>query len=177
MRKLIALTALSGALWAFPAAAMTATQAACPLELAPKDLGSRATAQIVNEPADAAQKQPVIDAFSAVVEACLKREHVTGPQAEPYIRYVIARIIHGEMARSLMALGVSSAMIDRVFDLGAGKRNPSPEQLTDEQFAALDREMNKTGMDLKKMPTSVLSLIGAYVGVTAEMHRSADLVR
>lgn len=177
MRKLIALAALSGSLWALPAAAMTASQADCPMQLAPKGLGARAVDQVLNEPADAGQKQPVIDALSAVADACLKREHVTGAQEEPYVRYVVARIMHDELVRSLAALGVSTAMIDRVFDLGVGKANPAPEKLTDQQFAALEQEMAKTGLDIKKMPESVIGLIGAYVGVTGEMHRSAELVR
>lgn len=176
MRKLITLAALCSALWAFPAAAMTASQAECPVQLTPKDLGARAVEQVLNEPVDASQKQSVIEAFTVVADACLKREKVTGAQAEPYVRYVIARIMHDDMVRSLTAQGVSTAMIDRVFGLGAGKLNPSPDQLTDEQFAALDQELTKTGRDIKKMPKSMVGLIGAYVGVTGEMHRSADLV-
>lgn len=177
MRKLIALAALSGALWALPAAAMTASQAECPVQLASKDLGARAVDQVLNEPADASQKQPIIDAFSVVADACLKRENVTGAQADPYVRYVVARIMRDELVRVLTAQGVSTVMIDRVFGLGAGKPNPSSADLTDQQFAALDKELTKAGLDIKIMPQSVVGLIGAYIGVTGELYRNAELVR
>ena len=83
MRRAIALTLLSSALWALPAGAMTTSQAECPNQLAPKGLGGLATEQIINDAADTGDKQSTVEAFKAVVESCIEREQITGAQTEP----------------------------------------------------------------------------------------------
>ena len=83
MRRAIALTLLSSALWALPAAAMTTSQAECPSQLAPKGLGGLATEQIINDAADTGDKQSTTDAFRTVFESCIEREQITGAQTEP----------------------------------------------------------------------------------------------
>ena len=176
MRKLAVVAAFSLAGVALPAAAMTVSQAECPNQLAPKGLGARATDQIVSDDSESTKEQSTIDAFKAVVQSCLKREHIIDDQTEPYAKYVIARIIYDDMAQRLTKLGVAPAMLDRVFGLGQGKLNPSPDDLTDAQFDTLSKELAKLGMDFEHLPDPVTALIGGYVGISAEMYRNADLV-
>ena len=176
MRKFTVIAALSLAGLALPAAAMTVSQAECPSQLAPKGLGALATDQIVSDDAGSKKEQSTIDAFRMVVESCIKREHVTAQQTEPYAKYVISRIIYDDMAQRLTKLGVAPAMLDRVFGLGQGKLNPSPDDLTDAQFDTLSAELTKLGMDFDHLPDPVTALIGGYVGISAEMYRNADLV-
>ena len=177
MRKAIAMTLLSGALLALPAAAMTASQAECPSQLAPTGLGGLATEQIINDTADTGDKQSTVEAFRAVIDSCTKREQITGAQTEPYAKYVIARIIYDDMAQRLTKLGVSPALLDRVFGLGQGKLNPGPDEMTDAQFDALSGELAKQGMDFENLPEPLTGLIGGYVGISSEMYRNADLIR
>ena len=177
MRRAIAMTLLSSALLALPAAAMTVSQAECPNQLAPKDLGALATEQIINDAADTGDKQSTVEAFRAVIDSCVKREQITGAQVEPYAKYVIARIIYDEMALRLTKFGVAPAMLDRVFGLGQGKLNPDPDDLTDAQFDALSGELAKQGMDFGNLPEPLTGLIGGYVGISSEMYRNADLIR
>ena len=177
MRKAIALILLSSALLALPAAAMTASQAECPSQLAPTGLGGLATEQIINDTADTGDKQSTVEAFRAVIDSCTKREQITGAQVEPYAKYVIARIIYDEMAQRLTKLGVSPAMLNRVFGLGQGKLNPGPDEMTDAQFDALSGELAKQGMDFGHLPEPLTGLIGGYVGISGEMYRNADLIR
>ena len=176
MRSAITMTLLSSALLALPAAAMTVSQAECPSQLAPKGLGALATDQIVSDAADMSSKQSTVDGFKAVVQSCLTREHITAQQTEPYAKYVIARIIYDDMAQRLTKLGISPAMLDRVFGLGQGKPNPTPDELTDAQFDTLSKELAKQGMDFGRLPDSLTGLIGGYVGISGEMYRNADLV-
>ena len=177
MRKAIAMTLLSGALLALPAAAMTVSQAECPNQLAPKDLGALATEQIINDAADTGNKQSTVEAFRAVIDSCVKREQITGAQVEPYAKYVIARIIYDDMAQRLTKLGVSPALLDRVFGLGQGKLNPGPDEMTDAQFDALSVELAKQGIEFDRLPESVTGLIGGYVAISGELYRNADLIR
>ena len=176
MRRVIATAMLCGALWALPAAAMTGSQAECPSQLAPKGLGALATDQIVGDTPGATKEQSTVDAFRTVIESCSKRENITAAQYEPYAKYVISRIIYDDMAQRLTKLGVAPAMLDRVFGLGQGKLNPSPDDLTDAQFDTLSKELAKLGMDFEHLPEAVTALIGGYVGISAEMYRNADLV-
>ena len=171
------MTLLSSALWALPAAAMTASQAECPSQLAPKDLGGLATDQIVKQADDTGDKQSTVEAFRAVIDSCTKREQITGAQVEPYAKYVIARIIYDEMAQRLTKLGVSPAMLNRVFGLGHGKLNPGPDEMTDAQFDALSVELAKQGIEFDRLPESVTGLIGGYVAISGELYRNADLIR
>ena len=171
------MTLLSSALWALPAAAMTASQAECPSQLAPKGLGGLATEQIVKQADDTSNEQSMAEALRAVVDSCTKREQITGAQTEPYAKYVIARIIYDEMAQRLTKLGVSPAMLNRVFDLGQGKPNPGPDEMTDAQFDALSVELAKQGLDFENLPEPLTGLIGGYVAISGELYRNADLIR
>ena len=171
------MTLLSSALWALPAGAMTTSQAECPSQLAPKGLGGLATEQIVKQADDTGDKQSTVEAFRAVIDSCTKREQITGAQTEPYAKYVIARIIYDEMAQRLTKLGVSPAMLNRVFGLGQGKLNPGPDEMTDAQFDALSVELAKQGIEFDRLPESVTGLIGGYVAISGELYRNADLIR
>ena len=168
---------LSSALWALPAGAMTASQAECPSQLAPKGLGGLATDQIVKQADDTGDKQSTVEAFRAVIDSCTKREQITGAQTEPYAKYVVARIIYDDMAQRLTKLGVSPALLDRVFGLGQGKLNPGPDEMTDAQFDALSVELAKQGIEFDRLPESVTGLIGGYVAISGELYRNADLIR
>ena len=168
---------LSSALWALPAGAMTTSQAECPSQLAPKGLGGLATEQIVKQADDTGDKQSTTDAFRAVFESCIEREQITGAQTEPYAKYVVARIIYDDMAQRLTKLGVSPALLDRVFGLGQGKLNPGPDEMTDAQFDALSVELAKQGIEFDRLPESVTGLIGGYVAISGELYRNADLIR
>ena len=176
MRKALALILLSSALMASPAAVMTVSQAECPNQLAPTGLGALATDQIVNDADETNNKQSTVEAFRAVIESCVKREQITGAQLEPYAKYVIARIIYDEMALRLTKFGVAPAMLNRVFGLGQGKLNPTPDEMTDAQFDTLSGELAKQGMDFEHLPEPLTGLIGGYVGISSEMFRNADLI-
>ena len=172
----MALAALGAALAALPAAAMTPGQAACPAQLAPKTLGPLLTQEMMNFKEGQAQNPAIAAGVKQVLDACIKREKIKPDQEDAYTKYVIARVSHDDLAGQLAAMKVPTAMLDRVFLLGPGLANPTPDQITEDRFATLIDELDKAGVSIDKLPANAMNMMGAYVAVTGEMYRDMALV-
>ena len=176
MRKTVIMAAVSAAFIAMPAAAMTPGQANCPAQLAPKNLG----AMLVNEMMNFKEGQEVNEAMTKAIkqvnDACVAREKVPADQQDAYARYVIARVSYDELVRQLTGFKVPLSIVDRVFDIGPGRANPTPDKVTESQFTTLVDELGKAGVSLDKLPDPALGMMGAYLTVSGEMYRDQALV-
>ena len=177
MRRLIGLAILAAGMAAQPAAAMTAGQANCPVELAPKTLGPMLIQEMLTYKEGQVKNRAIVDVVMQVLTACLKREKVSAAHTDAYTKYVISRISHDELARQLGAMNVPTAMLDRAFGLGPGLANPRPDQITDDQYNTLVPELNKAGVKFESLPQNAANMMGAYVAVTGEMYRGMAVVR
>jgi len=177
MRMMIVAAALAAGLAGQPAAAMTAGQAACPVQLAPKTLGPVLVQEMLNYKEGQPGNPETSKALSALVDTCIKREKVAADQEDAYTKFAIARVSHDELASQLGAMGVPTAVLDRVFALGPGLANPTPDQVSEDQFNTLVSELTKAGVKVEALPKPALSMMGSYVAVTGEMYRDMVLVR
>lgn len=171
MRKTGLILAAAAAFAAVPAAAMTPGQANCPAQLAPKGLGARLVEEMLNFKEGQEADPSLTEAIKQVDDACVTREKVPAAQQDTYVRYVMARVSHDELARQLGAMNVPVAVIDRVFGIGPGQRNPAPDQVTEDQFNTLVAALEKAGVSIDKLPEPALGMMGAYVTVSGEMYR------
>jgi hypothetical protein len=71
---------------------------------------------------------------------------------------------------------VPTAILDRVFGLGPGLRNPVPDDITEDLFGNLVTELTKAGINLDSLPKDAMTMMGSYVAVTAEMYRDMAAV-
>ncbi|MFM5916083.1 MAG: hypothetical protein ACKOOL_00960 [Novosphingobium sp.] len=156
---------------------MTAGQANCPAQLAPKDLGAKLVYEMMNFKEGQDTDPALTSAIKKVNDACVAREKVPDSQQDLYARYVIARVSHDELVRRLSALKVPIPVLDRVFDIGPGRTNPEPDKVSEAMFNALVEELSKAGVDIDKLPDEGLGLMGAYVTVSGEMYRDQALIR
>jgi hypothetical protein len=177
MRIMILAAVIAAGLIGQPASAMTPRQAACPVHLAPKTLGP----VLVQQMSDYKEGQPdnpeTTKALVAIVDACMKREKVAADQEDAYTKFVIARISRDELVRQFGTMGVPITVLDRVFGLGPGLANPTPDQITEDQFNTLMAELTRAGVKVDTLPKPALSMMGSYVAVTSEMYRDMALVR
>ena len=177
MRYLVPLAAaLTASVAAHPAAAMTPGQAACPGQLAAKTLGPMLAKEMMEYKAGQAQNPAIAQAVKQVLDICIKREKVSADQEDAYTTYIISRVSHDDLSRQLGAMKVPTVIIDRVFGLGLGLRNPTPDQITEDQFNALVKELASAGVKIDSLPEDAMTMMGAYVAVTGEMYRDMALV-
>lgn len=176
MRKTFFLAAMIATFAAVPAAAMTPGQANCPAQLAPKELGPGLVDEMMNYVEGQETNPALTQSVKVVNDTCVAREKVQAADQDTYTRYVIARVSHDELVRQLTGAKVPIELLDRVFDIGPGRKNPGPDQISEAMFTALLDEMTKAGVDVDKLPERALGLMGAYVTVSGEMYRDQAAV-
>lgn len=176
MRKTVILAALSASLIALPAVAMTPGQTNCPAQIAPKDLGAMLVNEMMNYKEGQETNPALTTAIKQVNDACVAREKVPADQQDTYARFVIARVSHDELVRQLTTFKVPISIVDKVFDIGPGRANPTPDKVTEAMFTTLVDELGKAGVSLDKLPEPALGMMGAYVTVSGEMYRDQALV-
>lgn len=177
MRQAMVTAATSIALFAAPAAAMTAGQASCPVEKAPSGLAAKLVEETLTI-REGQEADPVLStALLQIDSVCAAREKVPTEQQDDYTKYIIARLKHDEMARQLAAMKVPVAVLESVFDIGPGKRNPTPQQVTEAQFNIMVAELAKDGVSIDQLPDRALGMMGAYVTVTGDMYRAQAAIR
>lgn len=159
-----------------PAAAMTPGQAFCPAQLAPNSLGPMLTDEMMTFKEGQARNPAIAQGIKQVLDICMKREKVRADQEDDYTKYIIARIGHDDLARQLGKMKVPTAIIDRVFGIGPGKRNPTPDQISEDQFNTLVTELAAAGIKVDSLPENALTMMGAYVAVSGEMYRDMALI-
>ena len=177
MRKLVPLAAVVAAFAAYPAAAMTPGQMECPAQLAPRNLGPLLTQAMIDYKEGEPQNPEITKGVKLVLEACIKREKVAANQEDAYLKYVIARVSHDDLRRHLGAIKVPTAVLDRVFGLGPGLRNPLPDQIAEDEFNTLVSELKAAGVELDSLPKNAITMMGAYVAITGEMYRAMAAVK
>ena len=177
MRKTVLLAAAAAALAAFPAAAMTAGQANCPAQVAPAGTGAKLVEEMMNYKEGQDTNPALTQAITEVNDTCVTREKVPAASQDTYTRYVIARLSYDELVRRFAAMKVPVAVLDRVFEIGPGKRNPTPDQVSEAQFNTLVEELQKVGISVDKLPEMALGMMGAYVTVSGEMYRDQAAIR
>ena len=64
-----------------------------------------------------------------------------------------------------------------LFEIGPGKRNPTPDQVSEAQFNTLVTELSKAGISVDKLPDGALGMMGAYITVSSEMYRDQATMR
>lgn len=178
MRKIVLLAAVTAAAFAaLPAAAMTPGQSNCPAQVAPANVGAMLVEEMLTYKEGQETNVPLTEAIKQVNDTCVRREKVSVAQQDNYTRYVIARLSHDELARQFVTMKVPVAVLERVFEIGPGRRNPTPDQVTEAQFNTLVVELDKVGVAVDKLPERALGMMGAYVTVASEMYRDQALVR
>ena len=177
MRKIVLLAAAAAAIAALPAAAMTPGQANCPARVAPSDLGAKLVNEMMTYQEGQETNAALTQAIKQVNDTCVAREKVPAAQQDTYTRYIIARISHDELLRQFAGMKVPVAVLERVFEIGPGKRNPAPDQVTEAQFNTLVAELSKAGVSVEKLPDGALGMMGAYITVSSEMYRDQAMMR
>ncbi len=160
MRKTGLIAAIAASCVALPATAMTPGQANCPVRLAPKDLGARLVQEVLNYKEGQDTDPNLTEAIKHLEDVCVQREKVPAAQQDVYIRYVMARLSHDELVRQLGAMKVPVTVIDSIFGIGPGRQNPSPDQVTEDQFNALVSALEKAGVSIEKLPDQALGMMG-----------------
>ena len=156
---------------------MTPGQIACPSQVAPKNLGPLLTQEMVNYQDGQAVNPEITNGVKQVLDVCVKREHVAADQEDAYTKYIIARISHDDLSRQLATMKVPTAILDRVFDLGPGLHNPTPDEITEEKYNSVANELTNAGVNMEALPKDALTMMGSYVAVTGEMYRDMAAVR
>ena len=177
MRILVAAALLTAGISGQSAAAMTPGQASCPVQLAPKTLGPALVQEMLAYKEGQPGNPETAKALSTVVDVCIKREKVASEQEDAYTKYVISRVSHDELARQFGTMTIPTAVLDRVFGLGPGLANPTPDQITEDQFNVLVSDLTKAGVKIDTLPKVTMTMMGSYVAVTGEMYRDMAAVR
>ena len=177
MCKIVLLAATVAAFAALPAAAMTPGQANCPARVAPGDLGAKLVNEMMTYQDGKKTNAALTQAIEQVNDACVAREKVPGAQQDTYTRYIIAKLSHDELVRQFAGMKVPVAVLERVFEIGPGKRNPMPDQVTEAQFNTLVTELSKAGVSVDKLPDGALGMMGVYITVSSEMYRDQAMIR
>jgi len=116
-------------------------------------------------------------AITQILDICAKREKVSPDQVDTYTRYIISRLSHDELVRQFGVMAVPTTILDRVFGLGPGLANPTPDKITEDQFSSLEAELTKVGIKVEALPQHAATMMGSYVAVTGEMYRDMAAVR
>ena len=178
MRKLtFSLAGVLALAIAAPAAALTKGQEQCPLEVADADLGRKLVSQMVDHTDGDEIDSEVLEGVLEVYETCVSREKVTEAQRDDYMTYVTEVIAVAEQIRQLKAAGINPATVDQAFDIGPGKRNPGPDELSEENFATLVELLAEDGIRIGDLPERQIGLTGAYAALAADLWKVCDRLK
>ncbi len=174
MRRVSLILIAMACVAAAPAASpWTPRQAACPLRQAPSGLAAEVVKPMLPGAAqDAEISDEAAEQLANLALTCAKQTKVGKARLNAYIEMATWQLTSSGLAPEVSARGIDPATLAAIMNVGAGRANPSFENLGDADVTRMMVALKAKGVNVDALDTDAWHVAGAWLEATSRAYRA-----